>query len=128
MMTEFNPTSVLMMVIALLISVGNLLVAYGQSRTKKANADAQAMEVAVKLAEQTPSLEQQLRDTIVQLHEARAEAAEQKHEIQELKEIIALQAEEIRHLKQDKDELASQLVEVRATLQAIKALYPNQIA
>lgn len=125
-MTDLNPTSALMMVIALLISVGNLLVAYGQSRAKKASADAQAVEVAVKLAEQTPGLEQELRDTLTQFHQTRAEAAEQKHEIEELKEIIALQAEEIRHLKRDKDDLASQLVELRASLQALKLSQPSQ--
>jgi len=125
-MTELNPTSALMMVIALLISVGNLLVAYGQSRAKKATADVQAMEVAIKLAEQTPKLEQKLRDTLTQFHQARAEVAVQKHGIEELKEIIALQAEEIRNLKRDKDELVNQLAELRAILHQLQLNSPTQ--
>jgi septal ring factor EnvC (AmiA/AmiB activator) len=113
--------SVVMTLIALLLSAVNLAIAVGRSRIKQAEVDAQALEMAVHLAERTPDLERQLRETIAQLHEARAELTENQRKVAELNEVIAAQADEIQRLKQVNQQLAAELGELRRVLQAVQA-------
>ena len=115
---QIGPT--LMMGIAVLISIVNLLIAIGRTRVKQAEEDTQALQMAVKLAEKTPDLEDQLRATIADLHKSGAEAQDFRRQIDELNQLVALQADEIRRLKQENDHLAGQLKELRMALQALR--------
>jgi chromosome segregation ATPase len=112
--------------LAVLLSAANLLIAYGRNRARREAADTQALAVAVQMARRVPGLEQQLGRAAIQLQAARAEALENKHKIQELRQIIDLQAEAIRRLRQEKEELAAQLNDLRTTVQSLGGDYKTK--
>jgi uncharacterized membrane protein len=107
-MNQVEPLSLLLMLAALFASVANLLIAQSRNKIKKSEVDAQALEMAVKLATATPGLEQQLRDTLAQLHLARVQLAEQTHQLDE-------QAERIADLENERDTLIAELTDARHT-------------
>jgi uncharacterized phage infection (PIP) family protein YhgE len=109
-----------LMVVALLISVGNLLVSIGRNRVNKAEVDTRALEVAVKMAEKTPDLEQQLRDALARLHEAQTEAAALLNQVGDLNEVIRRQVEELEALRVANTQLQSLLDELRQALHALR--------
>lgn len=119
-MNDLSQGSLLLAGMALIISLGNLLVAYGQNRLRQASTDTQGAELVVKLAEKTPLLEEQLRETIVLLHEARAEVAANQTLIADLKETVQEQKEEIARLKQSGSDIRSEVNELKSSVQTLQ--------
>jgi hypothetical protein len=101
---QVEPLSLLLMLAALFASVANLLIAQSRHKIKKSEVDAQAVEMAIKLATATPGLEQQLRDTLAQLHLARVQVSEQAHQLAE-------QAEHVAQLERERDALVEELTD-----------------
>jgi hypothetical protein len=120
-MEGVDPNAALMMLIALAISVGNLIVAFGRTRVKQAETDTQAMEMVLRLAERTPELEKQLRETMVILTSAQAELVLNREKISEMDEIIQQRTEEIRRLQAENRQLAATLATLRSSVQTLEA-------
>jgi hypothetical protein len=110
---QVEPLSLLLMLAALFASVANLLIAQSRNKIKKSEVDAQAMEMAIKLATGTPGLEQQLRETLVQLHLTHTQLAEQSHQFAELQETLTEQADQIEQLEHERDALLAELIDNR---------------
>jgi hypothetical protein len=112
--------SVLMMVVALVISAGNLMVSFGRSQVQKQDVDTQALAVAVKLAERTPELERQLRETIAHLHDARAEVELNRQKIVALNYTIQEQAGELGRMRDNNRQLQLDLSQLQAVVNTLK--------
>lgn len=112
--------SVLMMVVALVISAGNLMVSFGRSQVQKQDVDTQALAVAVKLAERTPELERQLRETIGHLHDARAEVELNRQRIVALNDTIQEQADELGRMRDHNRQLQLDLSQLQAVVNTLK--------
>jgi hypothetical protein len=115
---QVEPLSLLLMLAALFASVANLLIAQSRNKLKKSEVDAQALEMAVKLATATPGLEQQLRETLAQLHLTRVQLAEQSHQLAESQETVTEQTNRLVQLEYERDTLLDELANARRAANA----------